>query len=703
MRWGARQSSAQKLKRVATMREPHDARRGRATSVFMLRPVVEARERDGARFIGAAVIGSLVALVLDLWMLDGPDHGLLESNGLLGSFYDVQGRALLDGHLDVDPAQVSIEGFRVDGKTYTYFGLVPTLLRLPVQVATHDLDGKLTQVSMLLGFIVLLAAGAHLHWRVRVQLRPGAAVQRVDLVAAALMQVALGAGAIPLYLASRSVVYHEAELWGAAFTIAATAAVLAVMARPTPRTIAWAGVLTALAVNTRFSVGLGPVAALGLLAAVELVRLWRGRGGERRTVALLVAAAVVPLALHAAVNMAKFDQPFGIPIDKQVQSRVEPNRRAALAANDGTIFGLKFVPTTLVQAVRPDALGRQRAFPFVGVPHEPATVVGGVTFDTIEPSLSAPTSMPLLCVLMLVGLVGLIRRRDQRLLLAVLLATAASFVLTLTIAFVTTRYLADFLPFLLLGGLIGLQLLFGATARRGLVLLAVAALTAVGIAVNGATGIIEQRLFYEATESERAAFVETQDDVDGLLDRRPRGVRSGPRLPDHAPGVPGDLFVVGDCAALYVEGLHRDWLPVERTPRGGAHRLSVRFPRSSAAREEPLLTLGTGPRRVVVTARPVGELTAFAVRVGDSTVASGRPRRVERSRPVPVIVSVDRFSGGTFAAVDVSGRRAVTGLVPDVSGSAATLGADPPRAQRFSGSVRRVGGQAPTCRAVTSY
>jgi hypothetical protein len=316
-------------------------------------------------------------------------------------------------------------------------------------------------------------------------------------------------------------------------------------------------------------------------------------------------------------------------------------------------------------------------------------VVGDVTFDTIEPSLSAPTSMPLLCVLTLIGLVGLVRRPEQRVLLGVLLATAAGFALTLTIAFVTTRYLADFLPTLALGGLIGLQVVLAATARRALVLAGVAALTAIGIAVNGATGIVEQRLLYEATEDERADFVQTQDDVDDLLGRSPRGVYSGARLPDQAPGAPGDLFVVGDCAALYVQGLQRDWLAVERTPRGGAHRLSVRF--ATGAAERPLLTLGSGPRRVVVTSRRQGESVLIAVRVGGSAVATSRPLKLADSGAVPVFVSVDRFSGGTFAAVDVNGRRAVTGLVPDVSTAPATLGAE----------VRQVGGRPTVCRAVT--
>jgi len=176
------------------------------------------------RFFRAAVLGSIVVLALDVWMLAGPELTLVRNGGLLGSFFDVQGRALLHGHLDVNPAQVSFEGFRLGGRTYTYFGLVPALLRLPVLLATHRLDGRLTQLSMLVALVVLLAVGAQLHWRVRREMRPAQPLGRADIAAAFLLPVALGAGAVPLYLASWPVVYHEAELWGAALSVAALAA-----------------------------------------------------------------------------------------------------------------------------------------------------------------------------------------------------------------------------------------------------------------------------------------------------------------------------------------------------------------------------------------------------------------------------------------------------------------------------------------------
>ena len=113
-----------------------------------------------------------MAFVLDVLLLSAGKLDLFPDPGLLGGFYDAQGRAMLDGRLAVDPAAAGFEGFAVDGNTYIYFGPVLSLLRLPVLAVTHGLDGRLTVASMVLGFAVLLAAGAWLHWQVRSLARP---------------------------------------------------------------------------------------------------------------------------------------------------------------------------------------------------------------------------------------------------------------------------------------------------------------------------------------------------------------------------------------------------------------------------------------------------------------------------------------------------------------------------------------------------
>src|SRR4051794_39954047 len=214
---------------------------------------------DRRGFIRAVTIGAVLALVVDVLMLSAGDFSLTRQAGSLGAFYDVQGHAFLHGRLDVPADAVSIEGFLIGGKTYVYFGPVLALLRLPVLAVTHDLDGRLTQLYMLLGIAVLLASAAQLHWRIRELVRPGAQVTRTELVAAGLMQFALGAGSVMLFLTSWLSVYNETELWGAAFTLAAVSAVVGVIQEPSTRRIAWAGALTLLAVHSRVSVGLGPV------------------------------------------------------------------------------------------------------------------------------------------------------------------------------------------------------------------------------------------------------------------------------------------------------------------------------------------------------------------------------------------------------------------------------------------------------------
>ena len=58
----------------------------------------------------AAAAGSVVALLLDLLMLSAGNLDLFPDPGVLGGFYDVQGRAILDGSLAVDPARAASRG-----------------------------------------------------------------------------------------------------------------------------------------------------------------------------------------------------------------------------------------------------------------------------------------------------------------------------------------------------------------------------------------------------------------------------------------------------------------------------------------------------------------------------------------------------------------------------------------------------------------
>ncbi len=643
----------------------------------------------------AALIGSLIALVLDLLLLVGPEGSLTTDPGLLGGFFDAQGRAFLDGSLAVPPGAVGFEGIVTDGRTYEYYGPVLALLRLPVLLVTDGLDQRLTQLSMLAALVVLLVATAALHWRVRGWLRPEAPATRAELVLVALLQVAVGAGSIAFYLLGRPIVYHETELWGAALAVAALWAVLGVIRAASGRTVAVAGALAVLTINTRVTVGLAVVLALGVAFLVLLTE----RPVPRRLLVGLAVGAIAAVGSSAAVNAAKFGVPFGIPLDRQVASQFDPSRQAALAANDGTIFGPQFVPTQVLAVLRPDAVGSVRAFPFLSGPDGPPKVLGDVRFDTLQPSLSAPTSMALLFVLTLIALVGAARAPARRrwATLGLLGAAAGGYVGVLSIGYVTSRYLTDALPLLVLGGALGLQTLVGeGRTGRGWVAAGVV-LTTIGIAVNGGAGLLEQRLTGSTVdEPQRASWVRTQDRIDDALGRSPAGIVRGAVLPTAAGHAPGDLAIVGACDGFYVVDTFGNWAPVERTARTGRLALSL-----TGGEDVPgLVTVaGTGADRVLLLARRSAEGLRLALRTVGGEEPFGPPIAAGPRSRVELSFDPSLF-GQQLAVARVDGQQAASLSVPAFPAGGFRLGqeAKEPSATPFAGSVLAEPVDAPVCR-----
>ena len=179
-------------------------------------------------------------------------------------------------------------------------------------------------------------------------------------------------------------VYEEAEMWGAALALCAFYALVGFLDRPSGGRLLATGVLTTLALLTRGSVGAGPLVAIGLAwRGVRCSSAWRSRAPRWRSLARRVMPGVrrpggggtgpprrrpaggagIPIALYVAINEIKFDTLFSIPLNHQVLSLEIAHRQAVLAANGGSLFGLKFLPTNLLQFARPDALALSRRSP----------------------------------------------------------------------------------------------------------------------------------------------------------------------------------------------------------------------------------------------------------------------------------------------------------------------------------------------------
>ncbi len=577
-------------------------------------------------FYRACAIGSILAGVVFTWMLAIGRLDLLQSH-VLDGLYDAQAHALLDGHWDVPIDELGFEAFLIDGKSYMYFGPWPAVLRLPVAAITDQLDGRLTQLSMLLAFAVLMVSASRLLWRVRQLARPQRAVTRSETWAVGGFVAVLGAGSVVMFLASRPVVYHEAELWGAALTIAAFEATLGFVAGPSGRRLASAGVLAGLAMLSRGSVGIGPIVALCLVLLGRLLLVvgarWRhdwsrrvvgwlglrdGAAGRSHLIPLVVAIAV-PVAVYMYVNYAKFGHPWSVPITRHATTFTDELRRRVYDANEGSLFGLKFVTTNVVAMFRADALAFDGLFPWVTFP-APATIIGGVTFAAVDPSSSIPSSMPLLFLLSLAGLAPVFARRPRSLeglagLRVVVIGGLAGGVGAVSLPYINQRYLSDFLPLLVVLGAAGLYVVLHALARlgaarqrvRAAVVGALAVLAAFSLWTNVGLALLYQRAYSPFPDhAERAAFVRFQHDLD---DRLPGGsrfaFRRGSNLPEALPI--GTVFVVGRCEAVYWSDGH-DWLPIEQTHASGRFPMRLTFgDRPPGTRETLLAATGPGGTR----------------------------------------------------------------------------------------------------------
>jgi len=471
------------------------------------------------------------------------------------------------------------------------------------------------------------------------------------------------------FLASRAWVYHEAIAWGVALALVAVDQLVSLVRRPSGWVLVRAAGFTAAALLTRASVGLGPLAGL-VLVGVGVIAARRGGGvaravawlgpagrGRRLPVAGYVAAAASPLVLYAAVNWAKFGRLVSVPFQDQVFTQVDPAHRAFLDANGGSFFGLQFVPTTVLHYLRPDGVAFSATFPFVGFRAPQGAVVGGAVFDLVDRAASMPASMPFLLVLAILGSWFVFRPRAWRdvrwgPLRTPMLAALIGGLTVLPFGYVAQRYLGDFVPFLVLGGVVGLQGLLAVRSHdrsrsrsgTGVVAVVLVVLAGWSVWVNVALSAEYQRLWAPVVSSELATgFIGFQQDVAQLLGRGELRVERGDELPN-GTARPGTLFIVGDCDALYLaDGLptnavkRSSWTPIELS--GDRRALAdVTFGELPVGSVAPIARVGD---RVVTVRRLDGDHVVFGFGPSVGGVVEDRPVRIEPGRSSRLDVRAD--------------------------------------------------------------
>ena len=602
--------------------------------------------RMGRRYFTVAVLVAIGVMAIpfiwvlwDLWSSSAdPFRGAPTDY-----FYDLQARAMFHGRLSLPNAKLGIEGFVHDGRTYTYFGIFPSLLRMPVLALTSRFDGALTAPSMLLAWMMTGLFSSLMLWRLRIITRGRAVMGRAEAASFGILVATIMGGSVIIYLAATPFVFNEDFAWSIPLTVGSLFALLGVMERPSTGRVWACGILILLAILNRTPAGYACVIGAFLVGLWFVLR--RGGDSNRRWGLPMFAVGLVAFAASGLVTYGKFGTPIGLPMADQVWAKVNTHRRYFLAANGGKAFSVGFLPSTITAYLQPFGIRFSTLFPFISTPGAPAKVIGAV-LDETYPTASLPATMPLLFLLACWGTITSFRPKALvpfRLPRIVLLAGLAGTAGVMLWGYIGERYLADFMPFVIVAsgiGLIDVWRRFERRSRRarGSVLGIISVAAVYCVVANLAIAISPSEQF---TQSMVQDFVSHQQSlsITSLAD----SVQHGTTLPDWAPY--GQLFMAGDCSGLYmasgideknVPGLlidHYTWIPVEQSPEF-TRDIGFTFNHPGKYFTKPVTLLTYGDSSLVL--KPAGT-GYFKVQLEHSGSAISWPSTVSVRKPISVL------------------------------------------------------------------
>ena len=142
---------------------------------------------------------------------------------------------MFHGKLSLGTGALGIEGFVHDGRTYTYFGLFPSIIRMPFLAVTSSLDGKLTASSVLFAWLLTGLFTSLLLWRVRFLVRGDAVMGQLEATRYGVLMATVMGGSVWMLVASVPYVFNEDLAWSICLTTGSLFMLLGVIERPSWR------------------------------------------------------------------------------------------------------------------------------------------------------------------------------------------------------------------------------------------------------------------------------------------------------------------------------------------------------------------------------------------------------------------------------------------------------------------------------------
>ena len=402
----------------------------------------------GRRFV--ALCGGAMVFYVYGWLTKWSFDPSVASTIRADYFFTAQADAMLRGRFWVNPKAMpffSDECFYASNKCYGYFGLTPSILRIPILLVI----GQTTQsfAFLMIPIAAGLAFGASLD--LCRQFAKPMAHQLRGVVFMCVAALALGPGSVLVLLAD-PFLYQEAIVWSIAGVMLAVNCYWRWLHSSNNRYLA-SSIFFCI-----FAAGARPTTVLvGVVIGFSLFITHRKRVSLRSNIAVAALGFIILPALFSfGTIFVKFGQPspppnaYRNPTGVQVE-RVKP---CDFAFENHP----KYLPTNLFAYFRPDAVRLYQEWPNVRFrfnscdgPNRPTYLwplnVGDMF---VEKTTSLPNTMPIPLLAAGIASYAVVRQRRANE-LALLIAVTSSGMLVSTVMTMTSRYLGDFYPLLATG------------------------------------------------------------------------------------------------------------------------------------------------------------------------------------------------------------------------------------------------------------
>ena len=404
------------------------------------------------------IVSVVFGLYMFGWSTSWTFDATLVQNYEPARYFVEQANSMLNGHLWVPDGSLSFECFNIDGKCYGYFGIFPSIVRVPLVLIFGNSIPEFNSVFISLSAALVLWASLDL--TLRILHREHTDSPRINAFFMIFVAIALGPGS-NLMLIFDPYVYQESIMWSLAGFLLA----INFYWRWTHERRPWQ--LTGMILACAASAGSRPTTVLtGLLLTIGIIFLLRKDFAALiRNSYKLVLLALLPFLASFGVLTLKMGSP-SLDFSKY---EVRDVLQHVADKNGGSLeYSPRYIPTTMLSYFRPDSLNVSNEWPWVRFLYgpqnnhhlggrwitelKPVTYLPPLEKDSmwLERSTSITNTMPLSLFATATTVLTVLRRRQWSTGLILLAALAAPVVIFIQFA-IAARYLADMYPFVALG------------------------------------------------------------------------------------------------------------------------------------------------------------------------------------------------------------------------------------------------------------